>query len=139
MSEKTSEFEGKSIIFQKIPLENANETQGEEPKNKNQSLKCSEYWDELNEKHNHSIDEIMNKINESNINEIRKEIESYDINDNYQNSNNAIGAIYDIDSFININNNNNNIIINVNENINLKYRQISGDGNCFFRAVIFFS
>ena len=124
MSEKTNELESESFDFKRIYFTNFNETQDEETENKNQNLKCSEYWDESNEKHNHSIDEIMNKINESNINEIRKEIESYDINDKNQNSNNPIGA--NCDNLIN------------NENKNLKYRQISGDGNCFFRAVIFF-
>ena len=114
-----------------------------------ENLECSKYWDEDNEdENNNSLEDIKKEMSEYNFDDTQKEIENQDINYIKKNTNyETIGNINDIEIFINSLKNEvnkdghidiKNININDINNIIHKYRQIGGDGNCFFRAVIFY-
>ena len=134
---ETEDHESKKISYQKREPETEDRIVVMEEKKQN--LECCKYWDEPNEINSNSLDDIKKGINSKDFEEFQKEIEKYDIIDIYENkyTTNTIGPINDIGTYINSLNKELEGIEQINKDIP-KHRQIKGDGNCFFRAVIFY-
>ena len=116
--------------------------------NNKQTLKCKE-WNNLNKKDEilNYINEIKSKINEKEIEELKYEIEKNDINLIFENYikylSYKIGGLNNIDILIfrEYSDNPNFSEIKGADKSKLqiyKFRNIAGDGNCFYRGVIFY-